>query len=190
MHRTALAAIVLLMAVTACSGSSPSPSEPEPSSSASSPKATTPASAPAGCVNPPADLATLIAATQTDGADPVACYGNAALNVEANWVGGGVADCPTAPEPAWLACSPFSLQAVGDTRKVGAPQLFVAVDPAIGTLPESGTDVLVTGHFDDPAAETCHETHVLPDSSPEPVADTIERCRNTFVVSEVLPLEP
>ena len=65
MHRTALATVALLIAVTACSGSSPSPSEPESSSSASSPEATIPASAPAGCVNPPADLATLIAATQT-----------------------------------------------------------------------------------------------------------------------------
>jgi hypothetical protein len=98
-----------------------------------------------------------------------------------------VADCPTAPEPAWLACSPFSLRAAGDTRKVGAPELFVAIDPAIGTMPDNGTDVAVTGHFDASAAQTCHDTGPS-EESPGPVGEAVERCRNTFVVTDLSPM--
>jgi hypothetical protein len=167
-------------------GTSPSPTVTQTSPS---PSPTPTVSLPEGCVNPPVDLLTLIDATQTADADPVACYDNATLTFDANWVGGGIADCPAAPEPAWLACSAYSLRQVGDTRKVGAPQLFVAVDPAIvRDLPEPGTDVRVSGHFDDPASQTCHDTGSFPDESPTPVADSIERCRATFVVSEVVPL--
>jgi hypothetical protein len=111
------------------------------------------------------------------------------VTFEANWVGGGQADCPAAPEPAWLACSAFSLRAPGDTRKVGAPEWFVVADPAIGVLPDDGTDVVVTGHFNDPAAETCHETGSIPEESPALVAETIERCRNTLVLTRVTPTQ-
>ena len=142
---------------------------------------------PVGCLPGAADVAALIAVKEGGLSEPVACFGDAPLTFEANWVGGGVADCPTAPEPAWLACSAFSLRPVGDTRKIGAPELFVAVDPAIGSLPDSGTDVVVTGSFDHPAAQTCHETVSLPDASPAPIAEIVERCRNTFVVTEVTP---
>jgi hypothetical protein len=166
--------------------SSPSPTV-GPSASAS--PSSTP---PAGCVNPPTDITTLIDMVPTGpadpGVDPVACYGNAPLTFDATWVGGGVADCPAAPEPAWLACSPVSLQALGDTRKLGAPGLFVAVDPSADLSIISGpfAQVRVTGHFDDPAAQTCRETQLGGGAqSLAPAAVTIERCRSTFVVTEV-----
>ncbi|HLE59724.1 MAG TPA: hypothetical protein VJA85_08770, partial [Candidatus Limnocylindria bacterium] len=129
-----------------------------------SPSASAKPTASADCVNPPTDITTLIDMLPTGpldpGADPVACYGNAPLTFDATWYGGGVADCPSAPEPAWLACSSFSLQALGDTRKVGAPRLFVAVDPSVSvSLSEPFAQVRVTGHFDDPAAQTCRETN-------------------------------
>jgi hypothetical protein len=170
--------------------SSPSPTITEPS-----PSATPSASLPAGCVNPPTDITTLIALQSTGpldpGVDPVACYGSAPLTFDATWYGGGVADCPSAPEPAWLACSSFSLQAAGDTRKVGAPQLFVAVDPSVSlSISEAYAQVRVTGHYDDPAAQTCRETQLGGGAeSLAPAAETIERCRRTFVVTEVVPLD-
>ena len=181
--RSTLVWLAVALAIAGCSlpGGAASPSDASPYSAAAT------ASRPVGCAGEPLDLSALIAMTQGADVQPVACYGSAPLSFEANWAGGGVADCPAAPEPAWLACSPFSLRAAGDTRKVGAPQLFVAVDPAIGTLPDSGSDVVVTGHFDDPAAQTCHETGSLPGDSPAPVAETIERCRNTFVITDVTP---
>ena len=168
-------------------GPSPSPSgvtTPSPSTSPSPLPTATPA---ADCVNPPVDITSLI-----DVADPVACYGRAPLTLDATWYGGGVADCPAAPEPAWLACSAFSLQPVGDTRKVGAPQLFVAVDPSVSFSPsEPFSPVRVTGHFDDPAAQTCRETQLGGGAqSLAPAAETIELCRRTFVVTLVVPLPP
>lgn len=169
--------------------SSPSPTVgPSASASPSS-------SPPVGCVNAPIDITTLIDMMPTGpldpGVDPVACYGNASLTIDATWLGGGAADCPNAPEPSWLACSSFSLQAAGDTRKVGAPQVFVAIDPSadLSSISEPMMQVRVTGHFDDPAAQTCHETQLGGGAaSLAPVAETIEQCRRTFVVTDVAPL--
>jgi hypothetical protein len=164
-------------------GDSPSPT----ASSSLSPTPT--ASLPAGCVNPPANINTLIEQQSDPAADPVACYGNAVLTFDATWIGGGVADCPGAPEPAWLACSSFSLQAAGDTRKVGAPKLFVAVEPSVRpSFSEPYPQVRVTGHFDDPGAQTCGEIEARGETM-APATDTIERCRRTFVVTGVAPLD-
>ena len=161
--------------VTSTPSSSPTPS-PEPT-----------ASLPAYCVSEPdlADLRELIWPTT----DAVACYGNAPLTFEASWGGGGVADCPKMPEPAWLACSAYSLRPVGETGKVGVPELFVAVDPASDfAQPEAGTDIRVTGHFDDPAASTCRETETGGGETPAPAAETVEHCRRQFVVTDLAPL--
>jgi len=169
--------------------SSPSPSE------VGTPSAVPTASLPAGCVNPPTDITTLIDLASTGpldpAGDPVACYGNAPLTFDATWVGGGVADCPAQPEPAWLACSAYSLRAVGDTRKLGGPDLFVAVDPSVSFSPSGVfSQVRVTGHFDDPAAQTCREIGSMPGESPRPAAEVIESCRRAFVITEVVPFEP
>jgi hypothetical protein len=143
------------------------------------------ASLPTGCVNPPEDVSDLMEAQHADGADPATCYGSTPITVDARWTGPGVADCPSAPEPTWLACSPFSLQVVGETRKVGAPFLDVALDPSIGSFPTASVDVRVTGHFDDPAASTCRNTFALPDASPESDEVVVERCRQMFVITQI-----
>jgi hypothetical protein len=57
-------------------------------------------------------------------------------------------------------------------------------------LPEAGTDVRVTGHFDDAAAQTCRDTEPEPGAeTPAPAAEIIDRCRNTFVITAVVPLD-
>jgi hypothetical protein len=180
----------------------PSPTRAAPTTDARTPSPSTSPSHSltplADCVNPPADITTLIDLQSTGPldppGDPVACYGNAPLTFDATWYGVGQADCPTAPEPAWLACSPYSLQPFGDTRKLGAPGLFVAVDPSVSLdvlLTESFPQIRVTGHFDDPAAQTCRETNRV-DGAPSlaPAAMTVERCRRVFVITEVVPLQP
>jgi hypothetical protein len=145
-----------------------------------------------GCVYPPTEITTLIDMQSTGrldpAGDPIACYRNAPLTFDATWSGGGVADCPAAPEPAWLGCSAFSLQPAGDTRKIGAPRLFVAVDPSFSlSISEPFAQVRVTGHFDDPAAQTCRETQLGGGAeSLAPAAETIERCRSTFVITDVV----
>jgi hypothetical protein len=207
--RAALA-LILGAAVAGCAGS-PGLSQPQAAVPSGSPQVTNPPGGPspvaapsptavpngrlpARCVNPPTDINSLIDVVgmgpQDPGGDPVACYGDAPLTFDATWLGGGEADCPPAPEPAWLACSPFVLQAPGDTRKVGPPMLFVAIDPSArpSIAFEPYAQVRVTGHFDDPAAQTCHETQVGDAETLAPAAETIERCRREFVVTEAVAL--
>lgn len=189
-----LLAVALTIAGCAMTNEPPTQSESATSSQSATSQSRAPsleptASLPEACGSEALDLAALIAFTQaTVVTPPVACFGDTPLTFEANWVGGGVADCPAAPEPAWLACSAFNLRAVGDTRKIGAAQLFVAVDPALTTLPDPGTDVQVTAQFDHPAAQDCHETGSMPGESPAPVAETIDLCRNYLVITDVAPL--
>ncbi len=196
---TAVIALAILVGLQFASlfpdvGPAPSPSELSTPSESAAPSPTATATLPAGCINPPTDITTLIDLQSTGpldpAGDPVACYSNAPLTFEATWYGGGVADCPSAPEPAWLACSSFSLQAAGDSRKVGAPQLFVAVEPSVSFSPsEPYAQVRVTGHYDDPAAQTCRETALGGDATTlAPAAETIESCRRTFVVTDVVAL--
>ena len=151
----------------------------------------------ADCVNPPT-VTTLVDLLQSQDlstdplGDPLACYGSVPLTFDAAWRGGGEADCPTAPEPAWLACSAYILQPIGDTGKF-APELFVAVDPSVSVsvlLTESFPNIRVTGHFDDPAAQTCRETNQPDAQSLAPVAMMVEGCRRVFVITEVVPLQP
>jgi len=169
-----VAAVVLTMGCTA---------EASPTSSSVAVEPT-----PADCVNPPPDIATL-----SDQADPVACYGSAPLSVDAYLTGSGVVEWMVVIEPAWLGNpTAGSLQLVGETRKVGAPFLLVAIDPASGVSLDDHWDsnVRITGHYDDPAAETCIETGRAFGETPGPAADAIDICRRTFVVTEVVPLEP
>jgi hypothetical protein len=162
-----------------------SPSPTASASSSTSPSAEASPSATAFCVSPPLDLALLIRA------DPVACFGNASLTVDGEIIA-GVADCPVTVEPVWLSCPQTFLRLIGETRKVNAPMLTVAVDPTSGvSLTGPNTNVRITGHFDDPAAQTCQVTEALPSSltgTPEPRSVIIERCRTTFVVTDVVPL--
>lgn len=156
---------------------SPTP-EPSPTLQPSAPL-------PNGCVIPAGDLADLIEAQKAEGADAAACYSDQPITVVAQWVGPGIPGCPSAPEPAWLACSAHSLQLPGEADKVGVPSLDVALDPSITALPDSGVDVRVTGHFDDARAETCRNTFALPDVSPEPDEVVVERCRQMFVITGI-----
>lgn len=178
-------AVVLVLIVSACTGAAtPTPqATPSPTTTLSPVPTKTLA---ADCVNPPADITSLI-----DVADPVACYGNAPLTLDAYPIAGSV-DYLVSIEPAWLGTPGGFLMLVG-TSKFG-PMLIVAVDPAGGiSLSEHfNTNVRITGHYDDPAAQTCRETGRSPalGGTPEPVAETIDRCRRTFVVTQVVPLQP
>ncbi len=139
-----------------------------------------------GCVGSPPDVAVVSGQT-----DPVACFGNAPLTFDALLDGAGAVDCPGSVEPAWLYCPDDGvLMLVGETRKLGAPFLLLVVDPTSGFSLSAyfGTNVRVTGHFDDPAAQTCRENGSFPGESPRPAAGVIESCRVTFVVTDVVPL--
>ena len=169
-------------------GPSPSPTGASTSSPSTSPSPLPTGTPAADCVNPPADVTSLI-----DVADPVGCYGSAAVTLDAYLAGLGVVDCMVTVEPAWLGCPPAgSLMLVGETRKLGAPFLGVALDPASGISWSElvGMNARVTGHFDDPAAQTCIEIGRAFGETPGPAAGAIEACRRTFVVTQVVPLKP
>jgi hypothetical protein len=187
----AIAMVMIVLAGAACGTGSPSAT---PTPAVAIPSATLPSPTPvptqtpaAGCVNPPPDIAAL-----SDQTDPIACYGNAPLVLDAYLLVAQV-DYVVTVEPAWLGSPSTDLMLVGETRKVGAPDLLVAVDPASGVSLGKfvDTNVRITGHYDDPAAQTCRETgRVTGMGTPEPAAGTIERCRRTFVVTQVVPLQP
>ncbi len=142
----------------------------------------------AECVNPSADVLTL--AYQSD---PVACYGNASLTVDAYLTGGGAIDGPCLyVEPAWLGnCGSFvALDPVLDRSKF-SPSLFAAVDPATGGVLEAllGRNVRVAGHYDDPAARLCHPTggfNGTPAETPHPGSTWVNACRATFVLTSIV----
>jgi len=205
--RWATAAMAIVLVVAGCAAnlsSSPSPSAspsparnlwPSPTAAASpgvsTPSSPTPArtqSLAVDCVNPPPDIAALVAQ-----ADPVGCYGNAPLTLDAYLSGPVQVDYVVNVDPVWLGSPSTDLMLVGETRKVGAPDLLVAVDPTspISVSDHVFTNVRITGHFDDPAARTCRETGRVPGTgTPEPAAGTIERCRRTFVVTHMAPFRP
>jgi hypothetical protein len=203
--RRAAATTAIVLVVVGCA-TNVSPSHVAPPSPAASPLPSPPAAAApslltlpsptpartqipaADCVNPPPDIAALIAQ-----ADPVACYGNAPLALDAYLIGPAQVDYVVYVQPAWLGSPSTELELVGETRKNGAPFLLVAVDPAsaISMSDHVYTNVRITGHFDDPAARTCRETgRVAGMGTPAPAAGTIERCRRTFVVTLMAQLHP
>lgn len=183
-------ALVVAMILSACASgtpiSTPTPSATPSQSSEGASPGSLPSLTPAiGCVDSPPDVAVLSAQT-----DPAACFGSDPLTFDASLSGAAV-DCPIVVEPTWLSCPPTLLQLVGETRKVGAPFLLVAFDPASPISGSGVTNARVTGHFDDPVAQMCHETERAPaiGGTPQPMAETIAQCRRTFVVTELVPLE-
>jgi hypothetical protein len=190
-QKTGAGLLLMTLFVVGCAnGGASSPSSSAEPTVQQSPSAMASPNPAVGCLAAPPDVEALIEFQDGTRDDPAGCFGDAPLTFDASWTGGGVADCPMAPEPAWLACSAFSLGLVGETRKVGAPALFVAVDPSLSSLPDAGTDVSITGHFDDPAAQTCHETVLGGQAeSLAPAADTIEQCRSVLVITAATPLE-
>lgn len=145
----------------------------------------------AECITPPPDLLTLINQT-----DPVACYGDTPITVDAEVVGVGAIDC--APiEPAWMGCAalvalqPIAVQAgttgfvlAATTGPNAPPQLFAAIHPetALEASQITGRPLRITGHFDDPAAQTCRQTEPVFDQATVPPPD-ISGCRNLFVLT-------
>jgi len=174
---------------SATPGASSSPTVAATSTPSTTPPSPTPlptGTSPADCVNPPPDIAALIAQT-----DPVACYGNAPLTLVASPIAAQI-DCPVIVEPVWLACGTSILRPVGGSKF--GPELVVNVDPKSGISFSDylNKNVRITGHFDDPAARTCREAGRSPavEGTPEPAAATIESCRRKFVVTQVVTLKP
>jgi len=141
---------------------------------------------PSGCVNPPPDLATIVA---FDPAARLACFGGSPLTFSAV-VGKAISDCGVGPrvEPTWF-CLPGVFLVVPDPKaSADLPPLDVYWNPNSGLKPASfvvGASVTITGHFDDPAAATCKVTEVPAGQSPPAPVQVVLACREAFIVSVV-----
>lgn len=146
----------------------------------------TPTPGPSGCVNPPPSLATVVA---LDPPARLACFGAASLSFTAI-VSKAISDCGIGPrvQPGWFCLPGVFLDAPSPPATTDAPPLDVYWNPASGLKPASfiaGASVEITGHFDDPAALTCHVTDVPAGQSPPTSDQVILACRETFIVSVV-----
>ena len=130
--------------------------------------------------------------------DPVACYGDDPITIDAQVTWVGAIDC--APiEPAWFGCGAWvQLQAIPAQRAAtgivlvktsgppGLPWMFAAIHPetALDALDIIGRTLRITGHYDDPAAQTCRQTGpVFDENTPPPPEQVIPGCQGTFVMT-------
>lgn len=142
---------------------------------------------PTPCSSPPADAVEFI---NLDRPAFIACFGNRQITFRAWSVGcndcGGQPDGSTVPD--WLAFASTNSLLLSPIKSTGWWTTSV-LDPAIGSSPPD--DMLdawleLTGHFDDPAAQSCHWTPP-PREVPYYTGSraTIETCRQQFVVTTV-----
>jgi hypothetical protein len=122
-----------------------------------------------------------------------ACFGDAPITFR-GWltVGGGCGGfAPGTYQPAWLA-SPFATYPIIVTpfEAVRGGCGSAAQHPELIELPEPQQWVLTTGHYDDPASESCRWT-------PDPLyrfavvgEEVVLACRQRFVATEVMPASP
>ncbi len=140
---------------------------------------------PSGCINPPPDLASIVG---LDPAARLACFGASTLTFETT-VSKPISDCGVGPRiaPVWFCLPGIFLAVPGASSDSGLMPLAAYWDPSSGLTPASfpaDRTVQITGHFDDPAARTCHVTSGS-GPSPEPVAEVVLTCRETFAVTAV-----
>ncbi|MFH1474499.1 MAG: hypothetical protein ABIG85_01425 [Chloroflexota bacterium] len=88
-------------------------------------------------------------------------------------------------QPAWFRGLGLFVATTSGLKPGHGPFTALAVPPGLGNLQakHAGHWVVVTGHFDDPAAATCTATGE-PGIAPG-AADAVMICRSTFVVSSV-----
>ena len=183
-------AVVIGLAIGGCAAG-PGTASPDPIGTKSGPSE--PAATPsAECINPPRDVVTLINQT-----DPVACYGDDPITVDAQVASPGAIDC-AAVVPAWFSCGAWvQLQPIAAQRaatgnvlvatsgRPGLPWMFSAIHPetALDALDIVGRQLRITGHFDDRAAQTCRETEAPFGGPTTPPEQVIADCQRLFVMT-------
>lgn len=114
----------------------------------------------------------------------LACYGGRTISFRAGEDGGcgAAGGLPVGFEPRWLrsesGCG-FGGEQPGDIW------LSLRFPPGASQAYRPGDEV--TGHFDDPAAETCVGTANYPGVVPPSRAEAVALCRTEFVVESVVP---
>jgi len=151
---------------------------------------------PQECGAPPNDIVKLV---NVEGALTAACFGDQPLTFRAWTVGCyGCSAPPSAGpgsgQPAWLAQPPKATTLFLSPSRVGLWGAIEAVlDPSLrgSVIPGPIRQVRVTGHFDDPAAQSCRRVPTeFEEQSYAGVADIVAGCRATFVVTEIREIGP
>ena len=159
---------------------------------AAPPTAPSPPIAQAGCPTGRLDLPAILRLAP---ARRLHCYGSRAIELTAFVARseglGGVCGCKATP--AWLTGGGLGYPAAW-LAPFGAP--FGQVDslPAFAPASVKGTTptlrwVSVTGHFNDPASSTCRVRN-LDGSLRDSIELSIERCRESFVVTKIVQISP
>jgi len=122
------------------------------------------------------------------------CFGNRKLSFTAYWpelppdagLGGACREQGTAL--GWLLCQNINYNVVTADKPAADDFLYglrLSINPASNVaMPDRGQWLRITGHFDDPAAQRCHE--VLGRYSPGPLA-AVFMCRLEFVATAIAP---
>jgi hypothetical protein len=114
----------------------------------------------------------------------LSCHGSDELVLDGGWIAGHGGIVPWNGEPAWLVM-PSSDRALAPGNG-GEPFYFVTA-PAVSVDPDlvgGGTEVRITGHFDDPASAEC----VIQAGEPltdQPAESVRTYCRERFVVTSI-----
>ena len=167
-----------------------------------------------GCPGPRPDLALILA---LDPGQRLACFGQSAMTFQATPVATDVDCVPIQVDPTWLWCPPAAFLAPPGTAAswpgsdpvgwnhrpappddtlmiafIGGPTLEVYAAPGSGVDQAQfvpGAIMLVTGHFDDPAAAACRlvAAQLEPDLRVPIAAEVVLVCREAFVVTSVRP---
>lgn len=119
------------------------------------------------------------------GDDPLSCFGGRTLEVEGFLSEmGGIGGCPEQliPGDGWLhLCSGPQRILVADLNDDEGLTIYLSPDVDEADAPR-GSVVLLTGHFDDPAAATCG----VEGGTDAENASIRERCRLAFVIEAVM----
>jgi hypothetical protein len=169
---------------------------------------------PGGCPNQRPDLALILG---LNFGERLACFGRSVLTFQATAVATEVDCVPVQVDPAWLWCPPVAFLAPPATAAswpgsdpvawthrsdppddtlmtafIGGPMLEVYAAPGSGVNQAKfapGAIMIVTGHFDDPAAAACRvvAAQLEPDLRAPTAAEIVLWCREAFVVTSVRP---
>lgn len=137
----------------------------------------------------PALPAEFLEFTVVDSAGLISCYGDAPITFQAFSVAcdGCFGGMEGNPEPAWLLDPHTNQLYLSPNENNSGWQTTVILGPALTLDPAwTGNLLELTGHFDDPAAPTCHMDLTADAVSywTGPQA-TIDQCRQSFVVTDV-----
>lgn len=116
-----------------------------------------------------------------------ACFGGRSLTFAAYWPqlspGAGLGGLCPGPEPRWLLCTNIHYAHVNVTRDTGWVFPVYAPEGPETLLGDRGQWLVLSGHFDDPAARECAAA-----AADDQTADQLEMfCRTRFVLESATP---